>query len=77
MNFPLFGFLIFLLLFKKILCILYTFFAIELLIQIVQGSPETDQLAELAEIIHTMPGDNVPYFLTLIRFQYSVVNKKS
>ncbi|OFY91187.1 MAG: hypothetical protein A2266_08055 [Bacteroidetes bacterium RIFOXYA12_FULL_40_10] len=50
---------------------------IELLIQIVQGSPETDQLAEIAEIIHTMPGDNVPYFLTLIRFQYSVVNKKS
>ena len=50
---------------------------IESLIQIVQGSPETDQLAEIAEIIHTMPGDNVPYFLTLIRFQYSVVNKKS
>ena len=50
---------------------------IESLIEIVKGSPETDQLAEIAEIIHTMPIDNVPYFLTLIRFQYAVVNKKS
>jgi hypothetical protein len=50
---------------------------IEALIEIVKGSPEIDQLAEIAEIIHTMPVDNVPYFLTLIRFQYAVVNKKS
>jgi hypothetical protein len=47
------------------------------LIEIVKGSPEPDQLAEIAEIVHTMPVDNVPYFLTLIRFQYAVVNKKS
>jgi hypothetical protein len=50
---------------------------IEALISIVKNSSETDQLAEIAEIIHTMPVDNVPYFLTLIRFQYAVVNKKS
>lgn len=50
---------------------------IESLIEIVKGGPETDQLAEIAEIIHTMPVDNVPYFLTLIRFQFAVVNKKS
>lgn len=50
---------------------------IESLVEIVKGSPETNQLAEIAEIIHTMPVDNVPYFLTLIRFQYAVVNKKS
>jgi hypothetical protein len=50
---------------------------IEALISIVKNSTETDQLAEIAEIIHTMPVDNVPYFLTLIRFQYAVVNKKS
>ncbi len=50
---------------------------IESLIEIVKGSPETEQLAEIAEIIHTMPVDNVPYFLTLIRFQYAIVNKKS
>ena len=48
---------------------------IESLIEIVKGSPETNQLVEIAEIIHTMPVDNVPYFLTLIRFQYAVVNK--
>lgn len=50
---------------------------IESLIEIVKGSPETDQLAEIAEIIHTMPVDNVPYFLTLVRFQYAIANKKS
>ena len=50
---------------------------IEALIEIVKGSPEPEQLAEIAEIVHTMPVDNVPYFLTLIRFQYAVVNKKS
>lgn len=49
---------------------------IESLIEIVKGSTETNQLAEIAEIIHTMPVDNVPYFLTLIRFQYAVVNCK-
>jgi len=50
---------------------------IEALTPIVKNSLETDQLAEIAELIHTMPVDNVPYFLTLIRFQYAVVNKKS
>ena len=50
---------------------------IESLIEIIKGSLETDQLAEIAEIIHTMPIDNVPYFLTLIRFQYAVVKKNS
>lgn len=50
---------------------------IESLTEIVKGSPESNQLAEIAEIVHTMPVDNVPYFLTLIRFQYAVVNKKS
>ncbi len=48
---------------------------IEALINIVEGSPEINQLAEIAEIIHNMPIDNVPYFLTLIRFHYAVVNK--
>lgn len=44
---------------------------------IVKGSPEIDKLAEIAALINTMPADNVPYFLTLIRFQYAIVNKKS
>lgn len=50
---------------------------IESLIEIVKESPETNQLTEIAKIIHAMPVDNVPYFLTLIRFQYAIVNKKS
>lgn len=50
---------------------------IEASIPIVKNSNETNHLAEIAEIIHLMPVDNVPYFLTLIRFQYAVENKKS
>ena len=38
--------------------------------------PETLQsFTEIASSINAMPIDNVPYFLTLIRFQYAVVNK--
>lgn len=44
---------------------------------IVKGSQDIEHLAEIAELINVMPVDNVPYFLTLIRFQYAVVNKKS
>lgn len=44
---------------------------------IVKGSQDIDQLAEIAALINMMPTDNVPYFLTLIRFQYAIENKKS
>lgn len=44
---------------------------------IVKGSQNIEQLAEIAELINVMPIDNVPYFLTLIRFQYAIENKKS
>ncbi len=50
---------------------------IEALTVIVKSDQNTNQLVEIASLIHTMPIDNVPYFLTLIRFQYAVVNKKS
>ena len=46
------------------------------LITIVKGSQNIEQLTEIAELINIMPIDNVPYFLTLIRFQYAVENKK-
>lgn len=49
---------------------------IEGLTNIVKGSENAEQLIEIAELIHVMPIDNVPYFLTLIRFQYAAVNKK-
>jgi hypothetical protein len=44
---------------------------------LVKQGQDVDQLAQIAEMINLMPVDNVPYFLTLIRFQYAVVNKKS
>ena len=44
---------------------------------IIKGSHDIEQMAEIAELINAMPIDNVPYFLTLIRFQYAVINKKS
>jgi hypothetical protein len=44
---------------------------------IVDGSQDVDNLSQIAEMINLMPIDNVPYFLTLIRFQYAVVSKKS
>ncbi|MBI9035801.1 MAG: hypothetical protein JEZ03_15170 [Bacteroidales bacterium] len=47
------------------------------LTNIVKGSQDIEALAEIAELINVMPIDNVPYFLTLIRFQYAVKNKKS
>lgn len=28
-------------------------------------------MKEMASIVNTMPSDNVPYFLTLIRFHYA------
>jgi len=44
---------------------------------IVDGSEteNVESLKEIAKSIHLMPIDNVPYFLTLIRFQYAVINK--
>jgi hypothetical protein len=42
---------------------------------IVNGSENVDKLIQIAETINIMPVDNVPYFLTLIRFQFSVINK--
>jgi len=47
------------------------------LIPIVKGTQNIEQLAEIASLINVMPNDNVSYFLTLIRFQYVVENKKS
>jgi hypothetical protein len=44
---------------------------------IVAGCADIEQLSQIAETIHFMPVDNVPYFLALIRFRYAVVNKNS
>jgi hypothetical protein len=50
---------------------------IEGLTTIVKGSQNIDQIADIAGLVNSMPVDNVPYFLTLIRFQYAIENRKS
>lgn len=50
---------------------------IDSLTVIVNGSEDVEKLSQIAESINAMPIDNVPYFLTLIRFQYAVVSKKN
>lgn len=50
---------------------------IENLTPLVKENIEVEHLNEIAKMINSMPIDNVPYFLTLIRFQYAVTNKKS
>ena len=49
---------------------------IEALTVIASESDKVDGIAEFAQIINQMPNDNVPYLLTLIRFQYAVLQKK-
>ncbi|MDR1898172.1 MAG: hypothetical protein LBR10_15450, partial [Prevotellaceae bacterium] len=44
---------------------------------LVEQGQDIDQLSQIAGMLNLMPIDNVPYFLTLIRFHYAVVNKKS
>lgn len=47
---------------------------IEGLIPIVKDVESKDILNGIAQLINVMPIDNVPYFLTLIRFQYAVIS---
>ena len=41
---------------------------------IVGESREREHIVELAEFINSMPTDNVPYFLTLLRFCYASIS---
>jgi hypothetical protein len=50
---------------------------IENLIPLINENSNVEQMNEMAKMIISMPSDNVSYFLTLIRFQYAVINKKS
>ena len=44
---------------------------ISALTEIVGDSEEREQIVELAEFVNSMPTDNVPYFLTLLRFCFA------
>lgn len=47
---------------------------IENLVPLVKEGTDVSLLSEIGKMINAMPIDNVPYFLTLIRFQYAVIN---
>lgn len=38
---------------------------------------EVTTLADMVKEVHHMPNDNVPYFLTLVRFQYVTLEKQN
>lgn len=44
------------------------------LTEIVADAENKDNIKEIASVINAMPSDNVPYFLTLIRFHYASIN---
>lgn len=46
------------------------------LAEIIEDVESLSQIEENAKIIHMMPTDNVPYYLTLIRFHYAALNNK-
>lgn len=48
---------------------------IERLTLIVQDIADKDAVTEIARTVNLMAADNVPYFLTLIRFQYAAMSK--
>jgi len=45
------------------------------LIPIIKDSEEKEKFEEPGKTVHLMPRDNFPYFNTLIRFQYALLNK--
>ena len=42
-----------------------------------EADASMDEFEDIASTINTMPSDNVPYFLTLMRFHYAVINSKN
>lgn len=51
---------------------------IKSMVGIVGDVEDVDKMKEIVSVINTMPADNVPYFLTLVRFHYAIlVNNKN
>ena len=44
------------------------------LVDIVSRCADSEAISEIASVVNTMPTENVPYFLTLVRFQYAKIN---
>lgn len=49
---------------------------VETVTQVIPSVGSTDRLVSIVKDVHSMPTDNVPYFLTLVRFQYAAINNK-
>jgi hypothetical protein len=47
---------------------------IDNLTEVVSGAKDKTGYLEMAQMINTMPMDNVPYFLTLVRFQFATIS---
>ena len=47
---------------------------INALVDIVNSCTDSEAISEIASVVNTMPTENVPYFLTLVRFQYAKIN---
>ncbi|MGP1446571.1 MAG: hypothetical protein ACTTKO_03440 [Candidatus Limimorpha sp.] len=45
--------------------------------EIVKEAENSGKIEDVAKTIHLMPNDNVPYFLTLIRFHYATMENKA
>jgi hypothetical protein len=56
---------------KKVLEVTQQKSFIDALTVLVEKEDKNSTLVELGKIVHDMPKDNVPYFLTLIRFRYA------
>ena len=42
-----------------------------------EADASMNEFEDIASTINTMPSDNVPYFLILMRFHYAVINSKN
>ncbi len=45
------------------------------LIPLIEDEKEVVNYEEMGKLVHLMPNDNFPYFNTLVRFQYAILNK--
>lgn len=48
---------------------------IDAITTLIKDSEDVNSLSEIGKLVHLMPTDNVPYFLTLIRFRYAILSK--
>ena len=48
---------------------------LQMMIPIIEESTEKQKFEDLGKTVHLMPRDNFPYFNTLIRFRYALLNK--